>query len=151
MNGKDYYYAHRENLLTDKREYYLRNREEILIYKKQFRLAHIEEDLARKRIYNKTHKQELAQYRQKAKAEGLTHYGNGVCACVRCGESRLPCLSIDHINGGGTRHLASIKRGGFSFCLWLKQQGYPEGYQTLCMNCQAMKKYENKEHRYSGR
>ncbi len=29
---------------------------------------------------------------------------------------------------------------------WLKKETYPEGYQTLCMNCQALKKHENKEY-----
>ena len=28
----------------------------------------------------------------------LTHYGGGKCACVKCGESDIDCLSIDHIN-----------------------------------------------------
>ena len=81
------------------------------------------------------------------KIEVLTYYGGGKCGCVKCGEARLACLSIDHINGktalvyedkmpsGKTRH------GRDLYC-WLKSNGYPSGYQTLCMNCQWVKRYE---------
>jgi len=73
------------------------------------------------------------------RTEVLKHYGNGKLACIQCGESRLPCLTIDHIEGNGAKHRREIKRhGGAAFCTWLKQQGYPEGYRTLCMNCQLL-------------
>jgi len=63
-------------------------------------------------------------------------------ACVRCGESRLACLSIDHANGGGVAHKKEINK---NFYLWLIQNDFPDGYQTLCMNCQWVKKTENNE------
>jgi hypothetical protein len=70
---------------------------------------------------------------QRCKAEVLAHYG-GVCAC--CGESELAFLSIDHINGGGTAHRKRLHSKGWgSFHRWLKNQGYPEGYRVLCLNC----------------
>ena len=60
-------------------------------------------------------------------------YGR-ICAC--CGEDRPEFLTIDHIHGGGNRHRRELKRnGGVSFYCWLIQQGFPEGYRTLCMNC----------------
>lgn len=74
------------------------------------------------------------------KIEVLTHYGNGKCACVVCGEKRVACLSIDHINGDGEKHRKRIGIGGGShFYAWLKHNNYPDGYQTLCMNCQWIK------------
>ena len=76
----------------------------------------------------------------------LSHYGNGVCECVNCGENRIACLSIDHKNGGGNKHrknATEIKRLGFYG--WLEKNNFPEGYQTLCMNCQWVKREENKE------
>lgn len=84
-------------------------------------------------------------YRERVKAEVLTHYGNGKLACVVCGEDRLPCLSIDHINGDGMKELRRLKRRGNSFYLYLRYHKFPEGYQTLCMNCQWVKRYMNKE------
>ena len=69
------------------------------------------------------------------KVEVLTHYGNGRLACRRCGERDLDCLSIDHI-------VASPDKHGYA---WFISHNYPEGYQTLCMNCQFKKRVENKE------
>lgn len=80
----------------------------------------------------------------------LTRYGGGKCACSRCGESRLACLSIDHINGKHTAvyedktPAGKIRHGRDLYC-WLKAKDYPDGYQTLCMNCQWVKRYENGE------
>lgn len=85
------------------------------------------------------------QYRFKIKSEVLAHYGKGKCACVKCSESRLACLSIDHINAGGREHFREIKRTGLPFYIWLQKQGYPAGYQTLCMNCQWVKRDMERE------
>ena len=85
------------------------------------------------------------RYHERLKIEVLTHYGNGKFACVRCGEVRIPCLSIDHINGGGVAQ-SKVVGIGHKLYRWLRRENYPNGYQTLCMNCQAMKKYENKEY-----
>jgi len=85
-------------------------------------------------------------YYQRLKEEVLTHYGKGVLACVSCGEKQLPCLSIDHIDGGGRiqRHLTGVGSGVILY-QWLKKNGYPLGYQTLCMNCQYLKRALNNE------
>lgn len=79
------------------------------------------------------------------KSEVLAHYGNGHIACVRCGFDNIRALSIDHIGGGGNTH-RKITGEGCQFYYWLKRNNFPTGYQTLCMNCQALKKYENKEY-----
>lgn len=86
------------------------------------------------------------QYNERIKKEVLAHYGNGKCACVRCGESRLACLSIDHIGSGGTAHRKREHiSAGNNFYHWLRRQGFPKGYQVLCMNCQYVKRVENNE------
>lgn len=75
------------------------------------------------------------------KTEVLTYYGKGTLACVICGESRLPCLSIDHIHGGGRAHRRELGcESGIWFYQWLRRNDFPEGYQTLCMNCQFVKR-----------
>lgn len=83
--------------------------------------------------------------RRRLKLEVLTHYGAalGKPMCVTCGEERLPCLTVDHINGGGSEHRRSL--GSKNICQWLKGENFPSGFQTLCMNCQFMKRHENKE------
>ena len=62
------------------------------------------------------------------------HYGTS-CAC--CGEDRLPFLSLDHVDGGGTQHRSSLGNSGrgISFYRWIIRQGFPTGYRTLCHNC----------------
>ena len=81
------------------------------------------------------------QLRWETKIEVLTHYGGGKCACILCGFSNVKALSIDHIDGNGRGHRRQVGiRGGFHFYRWLKRNGYPDGYQTLCMNCQFVKR-----------
>lgn len=66
--------------------------------------------------------QQMRAYRLKLKQEMVSAYGS-VCAC--CGESRVEFLSIDHINGGGSK-----------FHGWLRRQGYPKDqFRILCYNC----------------
>lgn len=63
-------------------------------------------------------------------------YGGYRCVC--CGEATIEFLSLDHVNGGGNAHrmsLSGTKSGGGRIYLWLKRNGYPPGYQVLCMNC----------------
>lgn len=74
------------------------------------------------------------------KIKVLTHYGNGKCTCVICGFDDLRALSIDHIDGGGGEHRR--KMGYSTIYRWLVVNDYPEGYQTLCMNCQFIKRYK---------
>jgi len=76
------------------------------------------------------------------KSSILMHYGKGKCACVKCGFSDIRALSIDHIEGNGAEHRKMLRRGGLSFYKWLAQNGFPSGYQTLCMNCQWIKSYK---------
>lgn len=79
--------------------------------------------------------------RLEIKSSILTHYGNGKLACVKCGFRDIRALSIDHIDGGGGEHRRVLKRGGLSFYKWLRDNNYPDGFQTLCMNCQMIKSY----------
>ena len=82
------------------------------------------------------------------KVEVLTHYGNGILACVKCGFSDVRGLCIDHIHGGGTKHFKELHRYGNSFYKWLKDNGYPTGFQTLCCNCNMIKRSTDNEHRW---
>lgn len=81
------------------------------------------------------------------KTEVLTYYGNDKLSCVCCGETIIHFLTLDHINGRqpherGT-HAQRSKYSGRALWAYLKRQGFPEGYQTLCINCN-MGKHINK-------
>jgi hypothetical protein len=74
------------------------------------------------------------------KLEVFAAYGGPVCVC--CGEAHVECLSIDHIKEGGAQHRKELNgdaRDGRNFYVWLKQNGYPPGFQVLCMNCNFAK------------
>ena len=98
------------------------------------------------RQYNKEYREKnrekiLAQARQaryELRLVALVRYSTGdVPECVCCGELEIKFLGIDHINGGGTKHR---KATGSKYMMhWLKVNGYPEGFQTLCHNCNMAK------------
>jgi len=74
------------------------------------------------------------KYRKRDKRLVFTHYGGDPPKCTCCGETHMEFLTIDHINGGGSK---DRKKGliGHDFYAWLIRNGYPEGYRVLCMNC----------------
>lgn len=66
----------------------------------------------------------------------LGAYG-GVCAC--CGETEYAFLTIDHTNNDGAEHRKSVPAP--KIIVWLEKNGYPEGFQVLCWNCNAAKEF----------
>lgn len=115
-----YYTTHREEILKSRHDRYVLNKE------KEQKSNH--------------------EYREYLKAEVLGHYSGGTPKCVKCGIVDIRVLSIDHIDGGGFKHRNDPSMRGYAFYRWLKKKGYPEGYQTMCMNCQWIKRIENKEY-----
>ena len=80
------------------------------------------------------------RHHDRVKREVATHYGNGRCACVKCGYAILEALTIDHIYNDGAEHRKSLgTNGGSGFYAILKREKFPEGYQTLCWNCNRVK------------
>lgn len=69
--------------------------------------------------------------------EVLAAYG-GRCAC--CGESTFEFLSIDHVNNDGAQHRRQVGQSSAVY-RWLKKNGYPEGFQVLCFNCNMAKQF----------
>lgn len=62
-------------------------------------------------------------------------YGGYKCSC--CGETEPLFLTIDHVenNGAEMRKNGVHSRGGTQFYQWLRRNGFPDGFQVLCMNC----------------
>ncbi len=136
---KRYYLEHKEYFSNRKKN----NREHANILNRESRIRAKQRDL---KDYRKRDNESQTSYRLRRKQLVFSHYSNGSIKCVVCGESRLACLSIDHIAGGGTQHKLSLKlRGGHDFYGWLVRSRFPEGYQVLCMNCQFVKRVMNRE------
>ena len=81
-------------------------------------------------------------YDQKIKLETVSHYSPTV-SCVSCGETDMRVLTIDHIHNDGAKDRV-IRGLGISFYASLKKDSYPEGYQVLCMNCNWLKRDEER-------
>ena len=95
--------------------------------------------------YRDTHREKLREAgrarRRKAKQEVLDHYGS---ECAVCGFSDPRALQIDHIANNGAderRSLGGQQFSGWRFYVWLKKSNWPDGYQTLCANCNNIKQY----------
>lgn len=84
---------------------------------------------------HETQRASIVKSQYRAKCEAIVHYG-GKCQC--CGEDRICFLTIDHIDGGGNVHRQEVG-SGHEFHRWLKKNGYPDGFQVLCYNCNCGK------------
>ncbi len=80
-------------------------------------------------------------YWEKRRHECFMAYGGYICAC--CGETEPKFLSLDHTNNDGSAHRKEIGNRGSGIFTWLKKNGYPLGYQILCMNCNHGKSRNN--------
>ncbi|KKL70161.1 hypothetical protein LCGC14_2107650 [marine sediment metagenome] len=120
-----YYRKNRAKRLSQSKRQYRRNKGPRKVYMRVYRAGHGE---AFKGYKRKSY--------AKLRKEVLDAYGNA-CAC--CGVSQEKFLSMDHINGGGQRHRASIGHGN-AFYRWLKEKGFPKNeFQLLCHNCNFAK------------
>lgn len=128
-----HYQKHKAEYVIRNHKYYTENKTSV--YKKQKEYF----------LKNKEMRHNInSESRLKLKIEVITHYGNGKCACVKCGFDDIRALTIDHINNGGTRHREETET---TIYRWLKRNGYPEGYQSLCMNCNLIKEVERRRNK----
>lgn len=116
MPSRSYYQTHREQQIAKVKKWVVENR-------------------AKVRASTKTR-------RQRDKVDTLSHYSGSPPYCQRCGFSDLRALQIDHVNGGGVKHLHGI---GEHIYYWLRSHNYPDGYQVLCANCNWIKRAERDE------
>lgn len=99
------------------------------------RLRERREDPEVRERYNAYGRKKEQGQRLKRKLQVIDAYG-GKCAC--CGETEPIFLSVDHINGDGAEHRRQIG-GSAQLPRWLIQNGFPEGFQILCHNCNMAK------------
>jgi hypothetical protein len=98
--------------------------------KKCMRRYHIKK---RKMFLERTGVPQAVAYRITLRKEVLQYYGGIPPSCACCGETLYEFLSIDHKEGGGSKHRKNLKNRTV-YC-WLRQQGYPPGFRVLCHNC----------------
>jgi hypothetical protein len=93
--------------------------------------------------YREQKRRNQIKMRERVRLLVFNYYSKGTFKCECCGENELDFLTLDHINGhGGKQRIALFGRrdfGGTNFYLWLKRNGFPSGYQVLCMNCNLSK------------
>jgi hypothetical protein len=92
------------------------------------------EDRQRYAANREEHKARKSRYAANLRAVVFAHYGQA-CAC--CGTTDR--LSMDHINGDGKQHRREQRLGGMRIYTWLIREGFPPGFQVLCMSCNLSK------------
>lgn len=65
--------------------------------------------------------------------------------CCKCSFSDKRALQFDHVDGGGIKKMKG-KTGGSYFHAILEGISRGERFQTLCANCNWIKRHENGEH-----
>jgi len=122
-----WYERNREHQLAKARAHYEANKDAKIAYGKKWHYANLDKVA----VYAKRTVRHLRE-------DVFRAYG-GKCACPACGEDNLLFLTIDHVNGGGNKHrkevLGSHLKAGVHTYVWLRQQGYPKGFQILCFQC----------------
>jgi len=130
-----------------------RNRGYVDISKERIREYHREYYRKNKEKLDKRSKDWIEANKDRRRTTGLYHYYSlqhdaivayGGYRCNWCGIDEPLVLAIDHVNNDGKEHREQIKsKGGVILYKWLRDHGYPEGFQVLCMNCNHAK-YRNK-------
>lgn len=94
------------------------------------------------RIKNRDKNKEIQKRSyHKIRLEILTHYSEDPPKCACCGETGLPFLTLDHIEGDGAKQRRAVKEArGNGFFYWLKKNAFPSGIQVLCANCNFAKR-----------
>jgi len=122
------------------------SKEHIAAYNKKYRSQHREFCNAVSLRYYWRHceekRNEAKERNRRLKLEILSHYSNGNFHCADCGFNDTRALCVDHINNNGAQHRRDIGKPtmtGSTFYRWLKNEGFPEGYQVLCANCNLIK------------
>lgn len=83
------------------------------------------------------------RHMQRMKYEIFNKYSDEEIKCKCCGITDIDVLTIDHVNNNGIEH-RSIGIVGNMLYKWLKKNGFPSGYQVLCLNDNIKKEIERR-------
>lgn len=106
---------------------------------REARLTNKRANAAKHRTRNsKAQRERQIRYRQQV----MEHYCDGEPYCKGCGVMNIEVLTIDHIDENGAKHR---KQEPAQRCFgWWIRNGFPEGYQILCWNCNNAKHRHHK-------
>jgi hypothetical protein len=124
---------------------YLKTKKEILSQRKRINSYYYRYlDKNRKRLsWNNPKRKTMDKKRRKERRLlVLQKYSkNNIPFCKCCKDKHLEFLTIDHINGGGNKHLKTISMDIYSFLI---KNNYPTGFRVLCMNCNWARRFNKK-------
>ena len=103
----------------------------------------------RREGYKPKKNQQAKEARILLRLEILNHYSAGALNCCRCGYGDVRALDLDHKADNGGEHRKAIGRRGATYDIYaeLKRNGFPDGYQVLCRNCNWIKEIERRSQR----
>ncbi len=139
---RHYYETHKEQI-RERNKKYKRNKEKDKVYRELHKEHRLDLQRASRKKNEVAYKQDNRRRNLMEKIKVMNHYSSGdKIKCSRCGFNDIRALSVDHINGQGGKHRKEV---GVHTYRWLKANNYPDGFQILCMNCQFIKRIENRE------
>jgi len=128
--------VYREYARTQNKLYYRRHPQKVMQSVKRTRAKRAD-------YYREQKRRNHTKMRERIKLLVIDYYSKGAFKCECCGEKELDFLTLDHVNGHGSEHRIALfgrrDAGGANFYMWLKRNGFPSGYQVLCMNCNLSK------------
>ena len=84
----------------------------------------------------RSNKEGVKKYREKLRRLVLLGCSGGkTIKCVCCEENNIEFMTIDHVNGGGTKHRKEFNGDNSKFYRWIIKNNFPETLRVLCMNC----------------
>jgi hypothetical protein len=144
---KAYYLANQEKIRDKAREYWRANRANYAITDKAYYEKNKSKVIARTLAYEKAHpeqrKETVKRYWYNKRMRVFTALGGA--SCRGCGFSDWRALQIDHINGGGKKHIESFTSTA-TYHRYVHDN--PTEFQVLCANCNSIKRHTNKENNW---
>lgn len=90
------------------------------------------------RLYYSNNREKLLKVQKQTRINRrnkvISYYG-GKCNC--CGENLYEFLSIEHLDGGGTKHRKELSSPNID--RWIIKNNYPSNFTILCHNCNFAK------------
>jgi hypothetical protein len=122
---KKYYSENREKYKAVAKASYYRRRDDILT-----------------KYNSDEHREYQRDYMKKLRERLINSLGS---ECVRCGNTDIRCLQVDHIDGGGTKDYRSRITYNGSVFYAIHPEKIDNKLQVLCANCNWIKRYERNE------
>ena len=125
-------------------EWQQQNRDRLLKWRKSYYEANRDKQIQQATIWAAANpegkKRNSQSHYAKLREQAIMAYGGWVCAC--CGETERIFMTLDHVNNDQTEFAKVFGRPhtGLFLVKWLRDNGYPEGFQVLCQNCNQGKR-----------